>query len=164
MNRRIGVYRNTAGLTLIELLMVVALLGALVGLVLPMYSGHRNSADDQIRVSEMHAIHEAFLRFYGDVMPTDAQLASLTNWHFAPLLATHAAYSFMEWDPARNRGWRGPYMHAEGVWTNAASQVLPGLFDPAGELYRIAQTNATDPRSLVIRLDGRPDLDRRLLP
>jgi len=156
---------SRSGFTLLELLIVIGLLAALVGLVLPQFGGTRAEARDQMRVAEMHAIHEAFLRFYGDVMPTDVQLTSLTNWHFAPLLArTNAAYAYQEWDPIRNRGWRGPYMHTEGIWTNAAGHVLPGLFDPAGALYRIAQTNAADPRSLVITLEGRSDLDRRLLP
>lgn len=119
---------TSCGFTLIELLIVIGLLGALACLILPRFQVTKTDACEQLAISEMGEIQHAFVRFYNDCMPTN----TLSDWSdigLAPLIErTGANYTFDEYDPARNRGWRGPYAAKEGDADGA-----PVLFDPYGD-------------------------------
>ncbi len=133
---------------MIELLIVIGLLGALATLMLPRLTATRTDAMDPIVHKEMQDIRRAFQRFYSDVMPNDAQLEIVRTYGLAPLIAqAHAgAYSsadFPSWDEAKQRGWRGPYLDAEGTRTIAGVAKVPVILDPYagsagdGHYYRV---------------------------
>ena len=122
---------RTHAFTLIELLIVIGLLGALATLVLPRLTATRTEALDPVVHKEMQDIRLAFQRFCNDVNPTDAQLGLFRQYGLAPLLRREiaTAYSFAEWDEERGRGWRGPYLGEEGtrdIASNGNGQDTPG--------------------------------------
>ena len=111
--------------TLIELLIVIGMLGALATLVLPSLAATKTDAFDPIVQTEMQDIRMAFQRFYNDVMPNDDQLDLFRKYGLAPLLQNELtgaydnnsdhANDLVLWDPDRQRGWRGPYLEIEGT-------------------------------------------------
>lgn len=105
--------------TLIELLIVIGLLGALAMLVLPGFAIRRAEAFDPMVRHEMQDIRRAFQRFQRDVVPTVGQLDLFRQYGLGPLLAQEVAgaYGAAElpaWDEERRRGWRGPYLETQG--------------------------------------------------
>jgi prepilin-type N-terminal cleavage/methylation domain-containing protein len=57
---------KTGGFTLIELMVVIAIIGVLASTVLANVSDARKSARDAIRLQDMKAMHTALERFYND--------------------------------------------------------------------------------------------------
>ena len=105
-----------SGFTLIELLIVIGLLGALATLFLSNLSVTRDEVlDNSIVQKELADIQRAFQRFKADCLPTQADYKLISRYGLSVLMEHHASlgWDFDKWDPARNRGWRGPYIHAE---------------------------------------------------
>ena len=103
--------------TLLELLIVIGMLGALATLILPHLAVAKTEAFDPMVQTEMQDIRIAFQRFYNDVMPNEAQLDLFRKYGLAPLMQSElpGIYNFPGWDPDRCRGWRGPYLESEGT-------------------------------------------------
>ena len=103
--------------TLLELLIVIGMLGALAALILPHLAVAKTEAFDPMVQTEMQDIRIAFQRFYNDVMPDEAQLDLFRKYGLAPLMQSElpGIYNFAGWDPDRCRGWRGPYLESEGT-------------------------------------------------
>ncbi|NMA45135.1 MAG: hypothetical protein GX945_01085 [Lentisphaerae bacterium] len=128
--------------TLLELLIVIGMLGALATLILPHLAVARTEAFDPMVQTEMQDIRIAFQRFYNDVMPNEAQLDLFRKYGLAPLMQSElpGIYSFAGWDPDRCRGWRGPYLESEGtriIDANSDGQMqaesgisIPVILDP----------------------------------
>ena len=121
--------------TLIELLIVIGLLGALTTLILPRLSMTRTEAMDPIVDKEMHDIRLAFQRFYQDVMPDDADLEHFRLYGLAPLMTRNINETelFDEWNYDRQRGWRGPYIDRESTRTLSGADGVPVILDPYSE-------------------------------
>jgi type II secretory pathway pseudopilin PulG len=125
--------------TLIELLIVIGLLGALATLILPRLTATRTEAMDPIVQTEMQDIRRAFQRFYNDVMPNDDQLELFRLYGLAPLMANEltGAYTnddsdddLIKWDDDKQRGWRGPYLDPEGTRYIENADTVAGQNDP----------------------------------
>lgn len=129
--------------TLLELLIVIGMLGALAALILPHLAIAKIEAFDPIVQTEMQDIRIAFQRFYNDVMPDATQLDLFRKYGLAPLMQSELpdGTKFAGWDPDRCRGWRGPYLESEGtrvIDPNSDGQVLdatggvsiPVILDP----------------------------------
>ncbi|MDD3118115.1 MAG: type II secretion system protein [Victivallales bacterium] len=135
------------GFSLLELLIVIAILGVLVSLVLPGFSGAREDAKDKVARAEMQEIQSAFRRFSADVGLENypAKLKDICNYGLWPLLqeehprgATYQAdnpvVKYAEYDAVTGIGRRGPYLSWEGREvmatptgdTAAAEPVAPG--------------------------------------
>lgn len=122
-----------AGFTLIELLIVIGLLGALAVLVLPRIGSERGAALDRaLAPSEMMDIRRAFAAFEADCVPTAADREIIGQYGLEILTIYEEArgWSFpAAFDPARGRGWRGPYLESQGtrtVYTEEDGQPLTG--------------------------------------
>lgn len=134
-----------------ELLIVVALLGALATLMLPNFKVKKKHSYRTIMISEMHEIQRAFMRFDHDCMPSNEMLEKMTNVSFALLFdrevknSTPSTYlSCTAYNPDANIGWEGPYAISEGELTNTIdgeSYVVNAFFDPYGQPYRIVKSN-----------------------
>jgi type II secretory pathway pseudopilin PulG len=113
--------RTTPAFTLIELLIVIGLLGALTTLILPAFKQTRVSSFNQIVQSDLAEIRSAFQRFYRDCVPNDSDLENVRVYGIEILLQkpsecnTANPWSFDdEYDADKQKGWRGPYLEDEG--------------------------------------------------
>ncbi|MBN8524694.1 MAG: prepilin-type N-terminal cleavage/methylation domain-containing protein [Planctomycetes bacterium] len=97
------------GITLMELLVVVAILGLVAGMAAVTYAGVGEQADNSVAKAESTALRDACLRFAADAGRPPSSLSEL--WTQPADVAT--------WDPAFRRGWRGPY--ASGTATEATA-------------------------------------------
>jgi len=106
------------GLTLIELLIVIGLLGAMAVLVMPRMTANKTWAVDESMVqAEMQTIRQAFARFAADCQPTSADLDHFNTHGLAILMrgdVASLAWSFPPgYEANRGKGWRGPYLESE---------------------------------------------------
>lgn len=121
-------------LTLMELVVVLAVLVTLAALVVPLLSNHAAPAAETVTRSNLAQIRDVLLRYRADMekqlprpgysglntapnRPDRPQLRYLfvnPGPAVAPGAAETTAPSF---DPLANKGWRGPYMAATGTYT-----------------------------------------------
>lgn len=166
------------GFSLIELMIVVAILGALVAIIIPSFGTSEQSAKDDVVVSEMRQLREAFAQFYLDNYPSDDALKDMAKYGLWPLFTTNAPPAPLAsvvrvgYDAANRLGWRGPYALmeksdqsvylqtgqikdvAEGTVSGAVT-AIPVALDPYGGYYRVTAP-ASDPTDLYLVCTG-PD-------
>ncbi len=124
--------------SLIELLIVIGIMGALLTLVLPGFNDTGAEAKDKVAQTEMREIQSAFRRFAADVVfrketgDTNQYLMDIAKYGLWPLLwETHPlgssaspVSSYTEYDSDSGIGRRGPYLDEEGLVTIASG---PGV-------------------------------------
>jgi type II secretion system protein G len=130
--------RRAGGFTLLEALMVVAILATIAALVLPMLDDTQEGAFQDAARHELAAFRDACLHFKADARREPASFAELVT-----LPASLAA-----WDKDLQRGWRGPYL--------LSGRKLPSgeLADPWGKPYRF---DAAGGRVLCIGKNGQDE-------
>lgn len=115
--------RKRRGFTLVEMVVVVAILGVVAGIVVYLVAGAQDSAETKALQAELSEIRKASQRFAADMGEPPRYLAelmqspepadSLGGWWWrtdgtpAPRLRS--------FDPAVARGWNGPYIKSEAV-------------------------------------------------
>jgi prepilin-type N-terminal cleavage/methylation domain-containing protein len=110
------------GLTLVELIVVLAILVALAGLLVPLLSSTSSKAQDTTTQATMIALRNAVIAYHqdmkgiqvwndGSVAPPGATGMPLTlrDLQIPPLVPDGSA-TVQRFDPVTRRGWRGPYM------------------------------------------------------
>lgn len=119
MQRTRRTQRREHGFTLLEMVIVVAVVAVVAGTVILSAEGARDDSSQKLARSEMLALKKALLQFRADVgyLP-DA---------VAPLLESPGEPA---WDADRRRGWRGPYITRE-------SQGALAVNDPWGRPYQV---------------------------
>ncbi|QSH41209.1 type II secretion system protein [Lentisphaerota bacterium ZTH] len=148
----------TKQFSLIELLVVIGILGALCTLVLPGFEGAEQDAREKVALTEMRDIQSTFRKFAMDtrLKSSTDKMRDMVNFGLWPLLvetqpaniAVNIAYA--DYDPEYEIGRRGPYLHNEGFVNTAAAtnnsgqpeQIggtvkIPVLKDPYGGYYRV---------------------------
>lgn len=165
----------TRAFSLIELMIVIVILGALTAIIVPMFSYSETNAKEDAVTAEMAAIRKAYLEFYNDNFPED-ELSNLANYGLYPLVrqpepittpansypGTWANAVHSDYDHYNDLGWNGPYLMHEGlqqvrvniygqVTTNAGTQCeIPIVKDPYGGYYRVVNAqNDSDKLSLI---------------
>jgi prepilin-type N-terminal cleavage/methylation domain-containing protein len=161
--------------SLIELMIVIVILGALVAMVIPLFSYSETDAKKDAVTSEMAAIRRAYLDFYSDTFPAANELQHLARYGLYPLVFTNRPDGYGgswsdavrgAYDPYNKLGWNGPYLMHEGSKTvrvdeegqnseTGGTQVSTCVvFDPYGGYYRVL-ASATDPAKLSLICTGR---------
>lgn len=129
---------GVAGFTLIELVVVVAILAVLAGVLVPMVSNEVDGARSARATMDMKTVANAFLsyRAHTGVWPSNASgtVTSATSENLSSFACLYAnTYS--------KAGWNGPYLNAGyqsasgGSWTMAGSGADQGLQDPWGAAF-----------------------------
>lgn len=144
--RRSRARRAAGAFTLIELILVVAVLATLSGLAIATMQGVDAHASLDIARSELAEVRKAVLRFEADTgfLPKRGpfNLASRTDdngsvtlasgqteaWFDAPANLSQlftcplpTGHALATWNPDRRRGWRGPYLRRDGEGLVAVS-------------------------------------------
>jgi prepilin-type N-terminal cleavage/methylation domain-containing protein len=146
------------GLSLIELMIVVVILGALVAIVIPSFNVSESNAKDDVVVAEMRQLRQAFCSFYTDNYPDASAVADIADYGLWPLFSTNDPpaglnATLASYDPANRLGWRGPYalMEKSGQPVHLANgqpqdsaeggsgptAEIPVILDPYGGYYRV---------------------------
>lgn len=150
--------------TLVELLVVVIILGAVTALLLPQFGDAHRVAIQQANDSNMHKIREAFTRFVSEsgIVNDVDKLEDIVNYglwpmfklkHPNPSLENEKKYTYPLFDPEFATGRRMGYIATNAVrqivtptadistagqlpTTNGGVEV-PVLLDPYGGYYRV---------------------------
>jgi prepilin-type N-terminal cleavage/methylation domain-containing protein len=124
--------------TLIELLIVIGLLGALATLLLSnLNMDRKETLDASIVQKELSDIKQAFQKFQADCVPKQDDYKLMTRYGLEILTRYDSTrgWSFPDqWNAARSKGWRGPYIESEGTRTVDATDLdNDGIADKAGQ-------------------------------
>lgn len=128
--------RRNSGFTLLELIIVTAVLGTIAGGAILMVGQAEESAQCQIGLVEVCEIREALIQFKKDTgsLPKRGAFALTTEGGFVPIPVEggdwfHSPANFSQlfenplsgtghplasWNPDTKRGWRGPYLSTSG--------------------------------------------------
>ena len=120
--------RNRIGFTLIELMLVVIIIGALVAMVMPRLSGR----GEQARVAAAKADVQANIA-------TALKLYELDNGRFP---STEEGLNALLSKPASAAGWNGPYLEKKPIdpWGKEYKYKSPGEHRPADyDLYSLGR-------------------------
>ena len=142
--------------SLIELLIVIGILGALCTLILPGFGDAEEDAKEKVVLTEMREAQNAFRRFASDVMLKSniMKMDDILKYGLWPLMKeTHpdsaSSITYSDYDAESGIGRRGPYLQMEGKITisstlTAGGQAedtngieIPVLKDPYGGYYRV---------------------------
>ncbi|MDR1477579.1 MAG: type II secretion system GspH family protein [Planctomycetaceae bacterium] len=109
---------NKSAFTLVELLIVVALLGLLAMIILPRFSGSRADAIEPIIQTELASIQRAFFRLKNDCNLQQKHYTIIAKYGVSVLIRNQTTDDndillLENWDADRQRGWRGPYIDSE---------------------------------------------------
>lgn len=144
------------GFSLIELMIVIVILGALTGIIVPMFTYSEVEAKGDAVLSEMSRIRRAYIDFYNDNFPHNDELGHLSFFGLYPLCSTNEPTGYNgiwhdavrgEYDPYNDLGWNGPYLMQEarktvdveyaGQGESSSGTVIPVVNDPYGGYYRV---------------------------
>lgn len=165
--------------SLIELLIVVGILGALSALILPMFHDAEKEAKEIVARTKMKDIQRAFSRFHADMLTefskkdmdgeeeTNFYLEDIALYGLWPLFSsrhpvraegeewsTATFKKYPLYDPETFSGWHGQYLQYDGIVT-IASPVLQ--YDYTGDADNMtvtgngAQTSGTEYKIPVLR-------------
>jgi type II secretory pathway pseudopilin PulG len=144
--------------SLIELLVVIGILGALATLVLPGFGDASDDAREKVATTEMREIQSAFRRFATDTLFKNSieKMQDTVNFGLWPLMKEAqpsnitAAVTYTDYDVESGIGRRGPYLRQEGLISITADSAnngqaknetgtveIPVIKDPYGGYYRV---------------------------
>ncbi len=146
--------RAAAGFTLLELLLVIAVIGIIGGIVMVAMDRVSDDASVQLTQTEMQAIARALRQFKHDVgyFPDTAN-AIANNKKLALLYACQASTSATTasydshcstWDIDTGRGWHGPYLSDDGYKAGATQD--NSYQDAWGTDYQLVDSATSDIR------------------
>jgi type II secretory pathway pseudopilin PulG len=150
---------TTGAFTLLETLLVVALLALVAGTAVALLSGTREKADEQLIQTECAEIRRAILQFRADLGQSPQRLAELLQspnpgnalggwwWRSA---GDRLATTLHSHDPATRRGWNGPYLKADALSDANQSGAEKRLISTG--IYAVTAADPTSGERLAVML------------
>lgn len=131
LNRQVSIddRKQAAGFTLVEIMVVVAILGMLAVMVVPRVFSQLESAQEKRVAQDIRAI-EASLKFY-----------KLDSFSYP---AQSDGLSALVQQPGNARNWRGPYLESlpKDPWDNEYRYANPGIHGKEVEVFTYGADNA----------------------
>lgn len=174
LNRETSVWNR--GFTLMELLLVVAIIGIVGGLAIVSLGGIRRNAEETLIRSELTVIRDAALLFKQDMGQHPQFIAELFQspdpddlmggwwWRdggnyplldsdLTPLLPSLPDVSLYSYDPVTRRGWNGPYIQRE-LLSGSNNELRETRVNPDSALESLGAIDSTvgfePPKSIAI--------------
>jgi type II secretory pathway pseudopilin PulG len=148
-------------LTLMELVVVLAVLAAVSGLLAPLFSGTMQNANEVVTKRSLQEIGDALSDFWRDTkhVPLDG-ITTFANeadrlsvdWLFANPVTGESTWGF---SPSTTIGWRGPYI--AGSTGNVAAASSPSLIDAWNQEIKIHDVDSTASLRDVRVVSGGPN-------
>lgn len=113
--------RKHSAFTLIEVLLVLAILGVIAGMVVPRLIGRQKYANEDATRLTIKGIEQALKLYALD--------------HFGELPSTQMGLASLVTQPSQNaERWRGPYVESipKDAWGRTLNYALPGKIHPQG--------------------------------
>lgn len=153
--------RTRAALTLAELVVVLAILAAVSGLLVPLFTNTIHDANEIATVTSLVEIRDGMADYWSDIkhvtldgvttVATDAQRLQL-DWLLANPVTGDTTFDF---EPSTRIGWRGPYLAKSSGGLMALSPVsLKDAWNNQIEVHDVDST--ATPRDVRI-VSGGPD-------
>lgn len=153
--------RSTTGLTLVELVVVLSVLAALSGLLIPLFTGTLQDANEVSTERSLVQIRDAAMQYWLDTkhitldgvttVATEANRFDI-DWLFASPVTGDTTWGFS----ANTRiGWRGPYI--SGSTGDIAVSSSPFLIDAWNNEIRIQDVDSTAALRDLRIVSGGPD-------
>lgn len=153
--------RSTTGLTLLELIVVLSVLAAVAGLLIPLFTGTLQNANEVSTERSLVQVRDAVMQYWLDTkhitLDGFASVATEANrfdidWLFASPVTGDATWGFS----ANTRiGWRGPYLAGSTGEVTISSS--PFLIDAWNKEIRIQDVDSTAVLRDVRVVSGGPD-------
>ena len=133
-------YSSQKGFTLIEILLVVIIIGALAAMIIPRLAGRGEQAKVRIAKSDIEAN-----------IPTAFKLYELDNGTFP---STEQGLNALRTKPTTNpiaQSWNGPYLEKEPIdpWGRQYVYASPGTHRPDYDLYSKGKDESSDKDDVV---------------
>jgi general secretion pathway protein G len=139
------VSRSATGFTLVELVVVVAIVALLAGVLIPVVTSQIDDAKKSRAAGDMDVVAKAFSTFrtHTSMWPASGNCVAVTSMTTgnAELTEFRCLYA----NGQELAGWKGPYLN-QGTLVNGVMQVATapsvasggaGLLDPWGQPYRV---------------------------
>lgn len=141
MRKHIGYAFMKRGFTLIEILLVVVIIGALAGMIVPRLTGRSEQAKETIAKADIMVNIPMAIKLYeldnGSFPTTNQGLESLVEKPSSPPVP---------------RNWNGPYVERKSLfdpWGNKYIYRYPGKHGMDYDLYSLGRTQQDDQNNIV---------------
>jgi prepilin-type N-terminal cleavage/methylation domain-containing protein len=156
------------GFTLVELVLVIAIVAVIASFVIPILGGVSSKARSDVTTYETRRVRDAFAKLDADCLLTDSSLEDAAEYGLWALSRrahpADSAKDMDEFDPDGERGWRGPYAVEEDVVSidptldgqpevapgSASAVAVPVFRDPYAGYYRILIPRGGPPGKIAL--------------
>lgn len=157
--------QKNSGFTLVELLVVVAILAAMAGIATTALGGYQEKARGELVLTEMKKIRNAILKFkvntgyfpkkgvFSTKAETDINKSDFSFLFYSPRNSGSDASSKgtekLPWDIASSRGWNGPYLSMDSIHYLRLGDCQKKVFEDGMHIFPVNINREMDKNSII---------------